>query len=58
MQKLKKLVKDTNVIIDSAKTKDKLVQAKIKRDAAYNLLNSIYKKVQSVKNFIDKILIS
>lgn len=57
-QKLRKLVKDTNIIIDNAKNKNTLVQAKIKRDAAYNLLNDIHSKVQNIKNFLDKILIA
>jgi hypothetical protein len=56
--KLKKLVKETNKIIDAAHTKSTLQQAKIKRDSAYNLLNNQYNKIKKVKNILQSIEIA
>ncbi len=57
-KKLKKLVRETNIIIDAAHTKNTLIQAKIKRDSAYNLLNNQYNKVKNVQNVLSKIEIA
>ena len=53
--KLKKLVKETNKIIDAANTKSTLQQAKIKRDSAYNLLNNLYNKIKKIKDVLQSI---
>jgi hypothetical protein len=56
--KLKKLVKETNKIIDAAHTKSSLQQAKIKRDSAYNLLNNQYNKIKKIKDVLQNIEIA
>jgi hypothetical protein len=56
--KLKKLVRETNKIIDAANTKSALQQAKIKRDSAYNLLNNLYNKVKKIKDVLQRIEIA
>ena len=50
---IEELIIQTNLIIDSADTKEKINQAKAARDSALNIINNQEKKIQSV---LDQIL--
>lgn len=52
-ERIEELITQTNLIIDSADTKEKINQAKAARDSALNIINNQEKKIQSV---LDQIL--
>ena len=52
-ERIEELIIQTNLIIDSADTKEKINQAKAARDSALNIINNQEKKIQSV---LDQIL--
>ena len=52
-EQIEELIIQTNLIIDSADTKEKINQAKAARDSALNIINNQEKKIQSV---LDQIL--
>ena len=51
-EQIEELIIQTNLIIDSADTKEKINQAKAARDSALNIINNQEKKIQSVLNQI------
>ena len=51
-ERIEELITQTNLIIDSADTKEKINQAKAARDSALNIINNQEKKIQSVLNQI------
>ena len=52
-ERIEELITQTNLIIDSADTKEKINQAKAARDSTLNIINNQEKKIQSV---LDQIL--
>jgi len=51
-ERIEELIIQTNLIIDSADTKEKINQAKAARDSALTIINNQEKKIQSVLNQI------